>query len=156
MHNRSFPLLSLRLHFIKTNKTLLTFTERLFTSGTGDLLCNEDLDQSCMAAGGSSVQRRPQLIVLSVDTGSSVQQDLYHLLIVIYTTLHIGRRQKTGERMNVFNFWYCNTRRCDILKPWRRQGGNRARRDKWNVERRPEISKEEGVGDGAQDKSPML
>lgn len=73
------------------------FTERLFTSGPGDLLCDEDLDQSCVAAGGSSVQRRPQLIVLSVDTGSSVQQDLHHLLIVIYTTLHIVHRQKTGR-----------------------------------------------------------
>ncbi|TNN66386.1 hypothetical protein EYF80_023425 [Liparis tanakae] len=45
------------------------------------LLCNEDLDQSCVATGGSGVQRRPQLVVLGVDAGSSVQKDLHHLLI---------------------------------------------------------------------------
>lgn len=51
------------------------------------LLCNEDLDQSRVATCSGGVQRRPQLIVLSVDAGSSVQQDLHHLLIVIDTTL---------------------------------------------------------------------
>lgn len=39
----------------------------------GDLLCNKDYDQSCMATGGGGVQRRPQLVVLRVDIGSSVQ-----------------------------------------------------------------------------------
>lgn len=51
------------------------------------LLCDEDLDESCVSTGGGGVQRRPQLVVLSVDAGASVQQDLHHLLVVIYTTL---------------------------------------------------------------------
>ena len=51
------------------------------------LLCNEDLDQSCVATCGRGVQWRPQFVVLSVDAGSSVQQDLHHLLVVVDTTL---------------------------------------------------------------------
>lgn len=51
------------------------------------LLCDEDLDQSCVATRGGGVQRRPQLVILGVDAGSSVQQDLHHLFIVIDTTL---------------------------------------------------------------------
>lgn len=51
------------------------------------LLCDENLDQSCVTTCGSGVQRRPQFVVLSVDAGSSVQQDLHHLLIVVDTTL---------------------------------------------------------------------
>lgn len=38
------------------------------------------------------MQRRPQFVVLSVNTGSSVQQELHHLLIVVYATLY-GERE---------------------------------------------------------------
>lgn len=40
---------------------------------SGHLLCNKDCDQSRMATGGGGVQRRPQLVVLRVDIGTSVQ-----------------------------------------------------------------------------------
>lgn len=51
------------------------------------LLGYKDFDQSGMAAGGGGVQWRPQLVVLRVDVGSSVQQDLHHLLVVVDATL---------------------------------------------------------------------
>lgn len=51
------------------------------------LLCDEDLDQPSVATRGGGMQRRPQLVVLGVDAGSSVQQDLHHLFVVIDTTL---------------------------------------------------------------------
>lgn len=41
------------------------------------------------------MQRRPQLVVLRVDIGSSVQQDLYHLLIIVNATL--WRKKKEIE-----------------------------------------------------------
>lgn len=52
-----------------------------------DLLYNQYLDKSSMATSSSSVQRSPQFVVLSIDTGSSVQQDLHHVLVVVNTTL---------------------------------------------------------------------
>lgn len=54
------------------------------------LLRDKDFDQSGMAARGGGVQRRPQLVVLGVDVGSSVQQDLHHLLVVVDATLGGG------------------------------------------------------------------
>lgn len=63
------------------------------------LLCDEDLDQSCVATRGGGVQRRPQLVILGIDAGSSVQQDLHHIFVVIDTTL--GRKKE---------------RRCRLLK----------------------------------------
>lgn len=57
-----------------------------------DLLCDEDLDQPRVAAGGGGVQRRPQLVVLRVDAGPPVQQDLHHLFVVVDATLRVGRR----------------------------------------------------------------
>lgn len=57
-----------------------------------DSLCNQDYDQSCMPTCGGGVQRRPQLVVLRVDIGASVQQDLHHLLIIVDATL--GREKK--------------------------------------------------------------
>lgn len=61
------------------------------------LLCDEDLDQSSVATRGGGVQRRPQLVVLGVDAGSSVQQDLHHLFVVIDTTL--GRKKERRWRL---------------------------------------------------------
>lgn len=45
------------------------------------------------------MQRRPQFVVLSVNTGSSVQQELHHLLIVVYATLYDEREteEKGGK-----------------------------------------------------------
>lgn len=60
------------------------------------LLCNEDLDQPRVATCGGGVQRRPQLVVLSIDAGSSIQQDLHHFLVVIDTTLW-GERERERE-----------------------------------------------------------
>lgn len=52
-----------------------------------DLLGNEYLHQSCVATGRSSMERRPQLVVLRIRTSSSVQEDLHHLFVVIDATL---------------------------------------------------------------------
>lgn len=58
------------------------------------LLCDEDLDQSCVATRGGGVQRRPQLVILGIDASSSVQQDLHHLFIVIDTTLERKKERR--------------------------------------------------------------
>lgn len=65
------------------------------------LLCDEDLDQSCVATRGGGVQWRPQLIILGIDAGSSVQQDLHHLFVVIDTTL--GQKKERFERVRKKN-----------------------------------------------------
>jgi len=83
------------------------------------LLCNEDLDQSCVATGSSGVQRRPQLVVLGVDAGSSVQKDLHHLLIVIYTTLEWKRKLYC----RCLNICWCNT--SDYIR-YRKKVGKRS------------------------------
>lgn len=59
-----------------------------------DLLCDEDLDQARVAASGGGVQWRPQLVVLRVDAGSPVQQDLHHLFIVVNATLRWAERDE--------------------------------------------------------------
>lgn len=73
------------------------------------LLRDEDFDQSGVAAGGGGMKRRPQLVVLSVDVGSSVQQDLYHLLVIVNTAL--GREGKKKIYRNTFvtlSFFWLN------------------------------------------------
>lgn len=61
------------------------------------LLRDEDLDQSRVAAGGGGVQRRPQLVVLRVDAGAPVQQDLHHLFVVVDATLGWAEREDSLE-----------------------------------------------------------
>lgn len=56
------------------------------------LLCDEDLDQPRVATRGGGVQRRPQLVVLRVDAGAPVQQDLHHLFVVVDATLRWAER----------------------------------------------------------------
>lgn len=63
-----------------------------------DLLCDEDLDQTRVAAGGGGVQRRPQLVVLRVDAGPPVQQDLHHLFVVVNATLRWAERDEGAHR----------------------------------------------------------
>lgn len=77
-------------HANRRNKTLLGVHLRI-------LLCDEDLDQSCVATRGGGVQRCPQLVILGIDAGSSVQQDLHHLFVVIDTTLR--QRKERGCRL---------------------------------------------------------
>lgn len=61
------------------------------------LLRDEDLDQSRVAAGGGGMQRRPQLVVLRVDAGPPVQQDLHHLFVVVDATLRWAERDDSLE-----------------------------------------------------------
>lgn len=49
------------------------------------------------------MQRSPQFVVLSVDTGSSVKQDLHHVLIVVYTTLETEENNVNFDLCEIHN-----------------------------------------------------
>lgn len=85
----SCPLIKLlQISFIRVGTEIPLFRQACFY----DLLWNEYPDESCVATGGGGVQRRPELIVLSVNVSASVQQNLHHLLVVVYTTLWANKK----------------------------------------------------------------
>lgn len=85
-----------------------------------------------MATGRSGVQRRPQLIVLSIDAGSTVQQDLHHLLIVIYTALHGDKKWGGGGIKICFSNYnvLAGVLSCQISERYRKEGEQKYDR-KW-------------------------
>lgn len=58
---------------------------------------DQELHQSCVPTGGSSMQRCPQLAVAGVDAGTGVQQALNHLHKVIDAALRGSARKQSAE-----------------------------------------------------------
>jgi len=56
--------------------------------GSDHVLSDEQPAEVEVAAGGRGVERRPQLTVTRVHIGAVVQQQLHHLALTVYTTLH--------------------------------------------------------------------
>lgn len=64
----------------------------------GHLRLDQELHQSSVPTGGSSMQRRPQLAVAGIHAGAGIQQALHHLHKVIDAALReSAQKQEHSE-----------------------------------------------------------
>lgn len=86
------------------------------TDTKSHLLLDEDLDQVDVATGGCCMQWSPQLIVLGVDIGPVVEEELDYVLIVVYAALGRKKCRQIGVSSKLWENEGSYLLSCKIIK----------------------------------------